>query len=66
MLTTLEGYYLIVELFNFDAFITILIVPAIIGYYWINSKIKRIDILFALFFCWIGNLFILFDLNASF
>lgn len=66
MLTTLEGYYLIVELFNFDAFITILIVPAIIGYYWINSKIKRKDILFALFFCWIGNLFILFDLNASF
>ena len=48
MLTTLEGYYLIVELFNFDAFITILIVPAIIGYYWINSKIKSKDILFAL------------------
>ena len=51
---------------TFETIINTLLVPSVFFYYWFNSKMKSNFILYALFFSWMGNLFLLINFNPEF
>jgi len=50
----------------FETLINTFLVPTAFFYYWFNSKMRGYYIMFALFFSWMGNLFLLVNLNPGF